>query len=562
MMMFKLDGIESLTRTVILLGAELGVVIVICVLLGLAARLVLGRVGAIPGLKQHPERLAGTGRRIRFVLLFACIGLCLGVLGLNGYLLYRQTDPCARTMEWIDAIPAGFWLNLALRIAKVIGVVIAGRILIRLLGKVLANLNGKAKAFEGIRANDESIEAFFTSLTAILSNSIKFLVLIAAAALLALPGAAAGYLLTALYIYLIVTIGLLVVKAVAAVVDSLDALSKKYSSPDNWMRHYDKLSSLIPLFRRCLEYVIYVTVATLVVLQLSFIQRFAVVGPRLTKVIGIFFISRVVVEVGNILIDRSLQEQKHLSEKERKQRLTLVPLMKSAMKYTVFFTAFLLALNALNLNPAPLLAGAGIIGIVVGLGAQPLINDLVSGLFILFESLYLVGDYIETGGGRGVVESIDIRTTRLRDPGGQQHILRNGQIGDIINFSKRYTFAEVEVGVAYDTDLDHAFDVLKKVGLEFRADNADVLDDMQVLGLENFGESELLLRTVTRVKPGCHQQVARKLRKRIKEAFDCEGIEIPFARRVLIFKTGDGQDPLRLQESDRRKSAEQSPTAD
>ncbi|MBT8041997.1 MAG: mechanosensitive ion channel family protein [Pontiella sp.] len=537
--MMQIEGVESLPRALVLLGSELAVVIVICVVLNLIARLVLGRIGLIPRMHDHQERLAGIRRQIRLVLVFTCIALCLGVVLLNGYLIYRQTDPYVQTTEWIDAIPSDFWLKLALGIAKVIGLVIVGRILISLLQRLLNGMMQKAKAFEGIRANDESIEVFFTSLTSILSNSIKFLVLIGAASLLSMPENLVSYLLTALYIYLFIAIGLLVVKAVAAIVDSLDALSKKYSSPDNWLRHYEKLSILIPLFRRCLEYVIYVAVASLVVLQLSFIQHLAAFGPRLTKVIGIFFISRVIVEVGYIVIDRFQQEQEHLTEKERKQRLTLVPLMKSVMKYVVFFTAFLMALNALNLNPAPLLAGAGIMGIVIGLGAQPLINDLVSGLFILFESLYLVGDYIETGEGRGVVESIDIRTTRLRDPGGQQHILRNGQIDNVINFSKRYTYAEVEVGVAYDTDLDHAYAVLQECGRQIRENNSNVLDDMQVQGLQNFGESELLLRTVTRVKPGCHQQVSRDLRKLIKEAFDREDIEIPFARRVLIFKPQD-----------------------
>ncbi|WP_372806467.1 mechanosensitive ion channel family protein [Pontiella sp.] len=542
--MIQLEGIESLTRALILLGGELAAIVVGCIVLNQIARLVLGRLGALPGMADHPERIATARRRARFLLIFAALLLCLGVLALNGYWVFRQTDPYVQTREWIDAIPPDFWVGLALAVAKVIGLVIAGRIVIRLLQRVLTNLMVKAKAFEGIRANDESIEVFFTSLTAILSNSIKFLVVIAAARLLSLPEVVAGYLLTGLYIYLVVTIGLLVVKAVAAIVDSLDALSKKYSSPENWLRYYERLSILIPLFRRCLEYVIYLAVATLVVLQLNFIEHFAVFGPRLTQVIGIFFISRVIIEIGNIVIDRFQQEQKNLTEKERKQRLTLVPLMKSAMKYVVYFSAILLALNAMNFNPAPLLAGAGIIGIVVGLGAQPLINDLVSGLFILFESLYLVGDYIETGQGRGVVESIDIRTTRLRDPGGQQHILRNGQIGDIINFSKRYTYAEVEVGVAYDTDLDHAYAVLEEAGRQIRQNNPDVLEPMKVLGLQNFGESELLLRTITRVKPGCHQQVARDLRKLIKEAFDREGIEIPFARRVLIFKPESGEAPL------------------
>lgn len=540
--MFSLEGVESLPRALTLLCVELAAVTAACLLLGLIVRLALGRAKTIPALRDHPERLAGARRRVRLVLILVCVVGCLAVVGLNGYLVYLRTDPYVRTIEWITGIPSGFWLSLGLSVAKVVGLVIVARIVIGLLRRLLTKLMQKAKAYKGIRANDESIEEFFGSLTSILSNFIRVLVVIAAAALLSLPGAVASYLLVFLNIYLIVTLGLLVVKAVAAVVDSLDALSKRYSSPDNWLRHYDKLRNLIPLFRRCLEYIIYIAVATLVVLQLNLIEHFAVIGPQLTQVVGIFFISRVIVELGNLLIDRSQQGQTQLTEKERKQRLTLVPLMKSIMKNVVLFVAFILALNALNLNPAPLLAGAGILGIVVGLGAQPLINDLVSGLFILFENLYLVGDYIETGSSRGVVESIDIRTTRLRDPGGQQHILRNGQVGDIVNYSKRYTFAEVEVGVAYDTDLDHAYRVLEEVGQQIREEHEDVLEAMNVRGLDSFGESELLLRTVTRVKPGCHLQVARDLRKKIKEAFDREGIEIPFARRVLIFKPEEAND--------------------
>src|SRR3712207_9411406 len=97
-------------------------------------------------------------------------------------------------------------------------------------------------------------------------------------------------------------------------------------------------------------------------------------------------------------------------------------------------------------------AGAGIISVVVGFGAQPVINDVVSGLFILFENIFLVGDYIEVGTARGTVEAIQLRTTRLRDPNGALHIVRNGQLSGIVNYSKHYTFAVVEIGVGYDAD--------------------------------------------------------------------------------------------------------------
>ena len=224
------------------------------------------------------------------------------------------------------------------------------------------------------------------------------------------------------------------------------------------------------------------------------------------------------------------------SDSQRKQKQTLIPITKSILQSGIYFIAFVLMLRAVNINPLPILAGAGIMGIVVGLGAQPLINDIVAGFCILFEGLFLVDDYIETGTARGIVEAIYLRTTRIRDPNGQLHILRNGQIEAVTNFSKKYTFAVVEVGVAYDSDLDHVYRVLDETGQKLGEENQNVLERLQVHGLKKFGESELLIRTVTKVRPGCHFRVANQLRTMIKKAFDREGIEIPFARRVVILK--------------------------
>ncbi len=176
--MFQFEGVENASRALTLLGAELVVVIASCLLLGLLARLVLSRADAIPALGKHPERLAGIRRRIRFGLIFLGLGLSLGVVGLNGYLVYLRTDPYVQTMAWITGIPSDFWLKLGLRVAAVAGLVIVARVVIGLLHRLFASFMAKAKAFEGIRANDESIEEFFGSLTSILSNSIRFLIVI------------------------------------------------------------------------------------------------------------------------------------------------------------------------------------------------------------------------------------------------------------------------------------------------------------------------------------------------------------------------------------------------
>ncbi|HSH39615.1 MAG TPA: hypothetical protein VK993_12610 [Chthoniobacterales bacterium] len=142
----------------------------------------------------------------------------------------------------------------------------------------------------------------------------------------------------------------------------------------------------MPLLRRCLEYAIYVTVAALVMLQTGFIAQFARWGPLIIQIIGIFFLARVVIEICNLLVDPS-PAAAHMSELELQQRATLMPMVKSFLSSLVWFGAIVLMLNDTGINPFPLLAGAGIVGIVVGFGAQPVINDVVSGLFILFENI-------------------------------------------------------------------------------------------------------------------------------------------------------------------------------
>jgi small conductance mechanosensitive channel len=210
------------------------------------------------------------------------------------------------------------------------------------------------------------------------------------------------------------------------------------------------------------------------------------------------------------------------------------------VKYAVFFGGGLLVLTVLGFDIGPILVGLGGIGLVLGLAAQPVTTDLISGLFILFENLYLVGDYIETGNARGVVESIDIRTTRIRDPDGQLHLIRNGQIGDIINYSKGYVYAVVLVSVAYEVDLERAYAVIRTTGDTLNTEHDDVLEATQVQGVEDFDDGKVIIRTATRVKPGRHLAMARAFRTAIKDAFQRAEIamaddnSITFEPKVLL----------------------------
>ncbi len=534
-----LQTLEGHSRSLILIAGEAALAVLLFVLAGIIVRLLFGRLSSIPFLQKYQGSSESIRKKIKWLLVILCILSCTAILGYNGWLLYKRIDVYQHTVSMLDKIPPGFWGRLLAGIAKIIGLVIIVHFFIRTVLRLLLKLQERSMAYEKLKSNDESIKRFFSRLSRIIKNSLWLLVLIYAGHALVLPQAIVDNLFIVFKIYLIISVGMLVVEAATAVVDSIEALSRKYWYRDSYEEWFNRLSGLMPLFRRCLEYIIYLWVASLVLMQLSFIAQFASYGPVFVQIIGIFFIARVVVEIVNLLVDKSMTSSGDDEEGQNQQSLTLIPIIKSVLQYGVYFMAFVLILGALDINPLPVLAGAGILGIVIGLGAQPLINDIVAGFFILFEGMFLVGDYIETGTSRGIVEEVYIRTTRIRDRNGQLHILRNGQINSVTNFSKEYTFAVIEVGVAYDSDLDLVFRVLEETGRELQEKNQDVLEQMQVQGLKEFGESELLVKTVTKVRPGCHFRVAYELRTMIKKAFDREGIEIPFARRVIIFKNED-----------------------
>jgi small conductance mechanosensitive channel len=270
----------------------------------------------------------------------------------------------------------------------------------------------------------------------------------------------------------------------------------------------------------------------LVVQQVQLIAKLATFGLKIIKIIAIIFISRVMFEVIYLLLEEVLFKDQDLTDTQKSRRLTMIPLFRSLLQYLIYFSVAVSILYILDINPTPILAGAGIVGIAVGLGAQTLINDIVCGFFILFENYYLVGDYIEAGKAEdktveGTVEAIELRTTRIRHPNGQLQIIRNGDIGSITNYSKQYIFAVVEVYVPYNSNLTHIYQVIEEIGQQLKTNDPDVLEPTLVDGVESMGESNLLLRTLTKVKPGKHIQIQRSLRKMFMDTLLMEGILLP-----------------------------------
>jgi small conductance mechanosensitive channel len=233
-------------------------------------------------------------RNITGLLLLVGAVLCILIIGVNGFLIYQGQDLQKYTLDLIGQIPAGFWLTLGIGIAQSIGAVIVAAIALKLLKYCLKIASNRAKTIERSTADDEIIEAFFNALYQRIKWGIWLWVIICCVRFLQFPAIVSEYLSIALRIYLIIAVGLLILKAVASIVDIFDALTVKYSSPDNLLRFYDRLRHLIPFFKRCLEFVIYVCIATLVVQQVESIAKMSDFGLRMIKIIAMIFLSQVI----------------------------------------------------------------------------------------------------------------------------------------------------------------------------------------------------------------------------------------------------------------------------
>jgi moderate conductance mechanosensitive channel len=524
------------------IAGEILALILVFVILNLILRRLFSALASAGGQRSRmvAERIR---RNLRGLLMLAAILLSLGVAGLNGWWWYQGRFLPEYTLELVLGLPDSFWIDLGIGAAKVVAIGIAAAVVLRVVRRVLQTLCRRAKAWEGVRANDEAIDAFFSDLGRTLGRGTWIAFFAVSAALLQLPVGVSGSLFILLRVYLIVAVGFLAWRATEAVIESLEALSRKYRSETNLLRFYDRFSHLLPVFRSSVQYALYVVVASLAVSQVDAMAGLATWGPRLIRVIGAIFLGRVAASVVKLLAGEFLVNRPKLNPDQKQRRMTILPLIQTVLKTIVYFVVFVVVLQQFNIDVIPILAGAGILGLVIGLSAQTTISDSIGGFLILIENQYLVGDYVHTSAAEGFVEEIGLRTTRIRDGAGRVHYVRNGSIQDVVNFSKSYVYAVVEVGVAYESDLDTVNAAFARAGERISEESPDVTEPTEVLGLADFGESELRFRTITKVKPGQHLPVERALRRIIKEEFDRYGVEIPYARRVVIMKEeGEGEE--------------------
>lgn len=233
------------------------------------------------------------------------------------------------------------------------------------------------------------------------------------------------------------------------------------------------------------------------------------------------------------LIDRLLRTlpgSADYSEKVQRAQ-TLGPLMKSVARYLLAFVALLVVLRQVGIDIQAILVSAGVLGLAIGLGAQGLIKDVITGFFLLFEGLIAVGDVIEVGPHAGMVEAIGLRVTKLRLLSGAQRIIPNGELTQFANYNRGWARAVVDVSVAYDEAVGRALRVLEDVGRRWAEESRAALEPPQAQGILRFGEDEVGLRLQVKVHAQRRWDAELELRRRIKEAFAAGGVRA--ARKVI-----------------------------
>lgn len=314
----------------------------------------------------------------------------------------------------------------------------------------------------------------------------------------------------------------------------------------------EKTDRYLKVFRTITRAII-VIIGLFVLAQVWGVPVAAMVGSKagalvIARILAIAFTVGVVVVVmgGSQMVTDWLLEEKE-GKQVSQHRKTLAPLINTTIKVAAGFVGGVVILGQLGVNVAPILAGAGILGLGVGLGAQSLVKDFINGIFILFQDMIAVGDWAVLGDKSGLVEAISLRAVRLRDLSGNVHIIPNSAIDSVTNMTKGFSRAVLDIGVAYREDVDQVMDILREIGEEMLNDpqyGPDILEPLEVLGLQKFDDSAVIVRARVTTKPMKQWAIGREFNRRIKKVFDARGIEIPFPHRtVYMGQPKQGQAP-------------------
>jgi len=269
-------------------------------------------------------------------------------------------------------------------------------------------------------------------------------------------------------------------------------------------------------------------------------------------IVGAFMAVRIL----NTIIERFEKRiSDHIKAKEKailpieieKRVQTVGNLLKKVIFVSIWLVAAMMVIKELGFDVKPILAGAGIIGLAVSFGAQNLVRDIISGLFIIIENQIRVGDVAIINGTGGLVEAINLRTTVLRGLDGTVHIFPNGTINTLSNMTHEYSYYVFDIGVAYKEDVDRVMEILKEIGNEIMQDEyyrSLIIEPLEIWGVDKFADSAVIIKARIKTLPIKQWEVGREINRRIKKRFDEEGIEIPFPHHSLY--AGEASKPFRI----------------
>ncbi|MFW6147748.1 MAG: mechanosensitive ion channel family protein [Thermodesulfobacteriota bacterium] len=247
------------------------------------------------------------------------------------------------------------------------------------------------------------------------------------------------------------------------------------------------------------------------------------------------------------LLKRAEHDKKVDISEAEKRITTLTGILLGTVRVVLYTVFIIMLLSKFGIDVAPLLASAGILGLAIGFGAQELVRDYISGFFMLLENQVRVGDVAIINGTGGLVEKIELRTISLRDFSGTAHIFQNGKISSLSNMTKDWSAMVFDIGVAYKENVDQVMEIMKQVGEDLRNDEIfgpQIIEPIEVFGLDQFGDSALVIKARLKTKPIQQWTIGREYRRRLKIAFDAHNIEIPFPHTTVYW--GEEINPLQL----------------
>lgn len=522
---------ELLIHNSLVFGAAVVLVLVAAFALSrLLARLDrLLRRGVEPSASPRPGWIARLSRALVLATTLACLLLLGAAVVCSGY----EIDVALSLGGWAEAMLNRDPRETAAAAAWLLAVVAGAPLVYLLLRGVLG------AAFEGVAGlpsfarRKEQLDL----LQERLRGALRWILLAAALLVVSRFVAPPDSVREALSALLVVAGAVAVARALAAgahlAVDIGVDLSEVLVARRGPARYFSRLQGLAGVTKRTLDYFIYVGAATLVGEQLTPGTSLSAAGLAAIRVIAILYFSRVLIAISEIAVSELFAARDaELSEAEQQQRRTLVPVANSVLRYAIYIVAAAMVLGELGVDTTPLLAAAGLLGIAVGLGAQAIVGDLVSGFFILFESLFLVGHRVQIGEVVGVVEEIGVRVTKIRDEAGVVHCVPNGEIRSVSSHSQRFVNAVVDFGVAYGEDLPRVFAALEERFAAARAKYDEILGETEI-AIEELREAAIWIRTKTPVKPGRDEDMSEALRFEVVAALAAAVVAPPHARQVV-----------------------------